>query len=96
MLNFEGLLTGLAAFFIIGLFHPVIIKLEYHYGKKVWWILFVPGLFFTIFSVFLSDFYSIISGCLGFALFWSTVEIFMQHKRVLRGQAKKNPERRYS
>lgn len=94
-MNFEGLLTGLAAFFIIGLFHPVVIKLEYHFGRKVWWALFIPGLFFSGFSLVLADIYSIISGCIGFALFWSTMEIFMQHKRVQKGQAKMNPRRNY-
>lgn len=28
--NFEGLGVGLAAFLVIGLFHPVVVKTEYH------------------------------------------------------------------
>jgi hypothetical protein len=95
MLNFQGVLIGLAAFFIIGLFHPLVIGLEYRYGKKVWWLLFIPGILFIILSVFLTRFYSIISGCIGFAFFWSTWEIFMQHERVMKGQAKRNPGRDY-
>ena len=95
MFNLEGFLAGLAAFFIIGLFHPVVIKLEYYYGKRFWWLLFLPGVFFALFSLWLSGLYSIMSGCIGFALFWSTAEIFMQHRRVLKGQAKKNPKREY-
>ena len=38
---------------------------------------------------------STLLGVTGFNLFWATHEIFLQHKRVLRGQAKKNPERVY-
>jgi hypothetical protein len=95
MLNLNGILIGLTAFFIIGLFHPLVIRLEYRYGKRVWWALFIPGIFFTVFSLFLTQFFSIISGCLGFAFFWSTGEIFMQHERVIKGQAKRNPERKY-
>jgi predicted PurR-regulated permease PerM len=95
MLNYQGVLIGLAAFFIIGLFHPLVIRLEYRYGKRYWWLLFVPALFFTVLSLFLTQYYSIISGCLGFAFFWSTGEIFMQHERVLKGQARRNPDRDY-
>ena len=29
MINFDGLLIGIATFLIIGLFHPVVVKAEY-------------------------------------------------------------------
>ena len=29
MINFDGLLIGIVTFFIIGLFHPVVVKAEY-------------------------------------------------------------------
>jgi hypothetical protein len=32
--NLQGLLIGLATFLIIGLFHPLVIKGEYHFGVK--------------------------------------------------------------
>lgn len=95
MINYQGVLIGLAAFFIIGLFHPLVIKLEYRFGKKIWWVLFIPGILFITLSLFLTQFFSIISGCLGFAFLWSTGEIFMQHERVLKGQANRNPKRNY-
>jgi uncharacterized membrane protein YdcZ (DUF606 family) len=41
--NWTGFLVGLAAFFMIGLFHPVVAKMEYHLGKGSWWMLFFPG-----------------------------------------------------
>jgi hypothetical protein len=69
MFNFQGLIIGLIAFFIIGAFHPLVTRLEYHYGKKTWWMLFIPGIIFCVLSVFLTRFYSIISGCIGFAFF---------------------------
>lgn len=31
-MNFDGLLVGLATFFIIGFFHPTMIKAEYYLG----------------------------------------------------------------
>ncbi len=94
-MNWSGFLLGAVAFLIIGLCHPLVAKLEYYRGKKSWWMLFVPGLLFLVLSFFTGDVISIISGIVAFALFWSTLEIFMQHKRVLKGQAKRNPHRKY-
>ena len=94
-MNWYGFLLGAVAFLIIGLCHPLVARLEYYRGKKSWWMLFVPGLLFLVISFFTGDVISIISGIVAFALFWSTLEIFMQHKRVIKGQAKRNPDREY-
>ncbi|MGM0530900.1 MAG: DUF4491 family protein [Bacteroidota bacterium] len=96
-LNIEGFAIGLLAFIIIGLFHPIVIKVEYHFGKKVWPVFLFSGIVFAILSLFFENkFVSVIFGVLGFALFWSTLELFKQHQRVLKGQAKKNPHRSYN
>lgn len=82
-LNIEGFLVGLFAFFLIGVFHPIVIKLERKYGKKVWPFLLIPGVVAAIASVFImSRLVSVGLGVLAFALFWSTIEIFKQEKRV--------------
>ena len=95
-LNLEGFAIGVLAFIIIGIFHPVVIKVEYHFGKKVWPVFLFLCLVFAIISLFfVNKFVSVILGVLGFALFWSTLELFKQHHRVLKGQAKKNPNRTY-
>ncbi|MCF8335162.1 MAG: DUF4491 family protein [Bacteroidales bacterium] len=95
-LNVEGFAIGLLAFVIIGVFHPVVIKVEYHFGKKAWPVFLFSGVVLTIVSLFSENtFLSVIFGVTGFALFWSTFELFQQHKRVLKGQAKKNPNRSY-
>ncbi len=94
-LYFTGPLMGLLSFLIIGFFHPVVAKLEYTYGKESWWVLFFPGVIFILLSLFLSTIWSIITGVLGFSMVWSTIEIFKQHHRVLKGQAKRNPNRKY-
>ena len=92
---FLGPLMGALSFVTIGIFHPVVAKLEYYYGKQSWWVLFFPGLFFIVLSLFLSDLASIALGVLGFSMLWSTHELFKQHNRVLKGQAKRNPNRKY-
>ncbi len=94
MLNWHGFLAGLAAFAIIGLFHPVVIKMEYHLGRKSWWMLFIPGVISLLLSFFLGTLGSILTGCLAFSLFWSTLEMFYQHNRVKRGRARMNPGRK--
>ena len=43
MINFDGLLIGIATFLIIGLFHPVVVKAEYYWGTKCWWIFLRSG-----------------------------------------------------
>lgn len=35
MINFDGLLIGIATFLIIGLFHPVVVKAEYYWGTEM-------------------------------------------------------------
>ena len=94
-LNWTGLLTGLGVFFMIGLFHPVVARMEYHLGKRSWWMLFFPGAGCLAASFFCQPVWSMLLGCLAFSLFWSTLEIFWQHERVLKGRARRNPERSY-
>ncbi|MDX9768849.1 MAG: DUF4491 family protein [Tenuifilaceae bacterium] len=96
IVGFKGFLVGIAAFIVIGTFHPLVIKLEYYFGKRVWWMLLLPGIVFIIISLFLNNTFSILFGVLGAGLLWSTLEIFWQHERALKGQCKRNPKRKYS
>ena len=94
--NYIGLLTGFAAFVCIGVFHPVVVKVEYHFGRPAWKWFFISGLLFAAASLFMvSQTMSIFAGTLGFALLWTSHEITEQHKRVLLGRAKRNPNRNY-
>ncbi len=42
--NLTGLCVGLCTFLVIGLFHPIVIKAEYHWGVRSWWVFLVVGL----------------------------------------------------
>ena len=96
-INYDGLLMGLVAFFMIGFFHPIVIKVEYYFGKKVWPLFVLMGIISIIISVFFTNNYlSVIFGVLGFSLIWSAGELIQQHKRVMLGRAKKNPKRDYN
>ena len=39
-----GIIIGAAVFVSIGICHPLVIKMEYHWGKQSWWIWLVAGL----------------------------------------------------
>lgn len=40
---FTGLIIGIATFLIIGIFHPLVIKGEYWFGVRIWWIFALSG-----------------------------------------------------
>ena len=43
-INLTGVLLGLASFLSIGLFHPIVIKSEYYFGTRCWWVFLLAGL----------------------------------------------------
>jgi hypothetical protein len=88
----NGIVIGAITFFTIGIFHPLIIYGEYHFGTKLWPIFLFIGLVLCVVSLFIED--SIFSGILGiiaFSCFWGIVELFNQKKRVERGWFPKKP-----
>ncbi|MDR2623841.1 MAG: DUF4491 family protein [Methanobrevibacter sp.] len=92
---FEGVIIGLISFLIIGVLHPVVIKGEYHLGKRIWPIFLLCGLIFLATSLFLEDLtLSIVSGVLGFSLLWSIHELHEQEERVKKGWFPYNPNRK--
>ena len=42
-MNFSGIVLGLVAFLCIGFFHPLVIKGEYYFGTKCWWVFALAG-----------------------------------------------------
>jgi uncharacterized membrane protein len=92
---FHGIIIGFASFILIGIFHPIVAKMEYYFGKQSWPWLGIPGIILLILSLFCSQIISIFLGVLAFSLFWSCIELFKQHTRVMQGRAKKNPLRNY-
>ena len=85
-MNFSGILVGLATFLIIGVFHPIVIKAEYHFGKGCWWVFLLIGLGFAALSLFIENsILSTICGVTAFSCLWSIFELFEQEKRVKKG-----------
>ncbi len=91
-----GLLIGLATFFTIGLFHPIVIKTEYHFGTRPWWIFLVVGIGCATAALFIgSIFWSALCGIVGFSSLWSIKELFEQRERVRKGWFPMNPRRKH-
>jgi uncharacterized membrane protein len=93
-MNFFGILIGLIAFLIIGVFHPIVIKTEYYFSKKVWPVFLVVGIICLLVSIFINDkFISAVIGVLGFSSLWSIHELIEQEERVKKGWFPKNPNK---
>lgn len=95
-LHFKGLLIGIATFLIIGFFHPVVVKAEYYFGTKCWWVFLVLGIFGTVGALLIADiFWSALCGVFAFSSFWTIKEVFEQEERVHKGWFPRNPKRTY-
>lgn len=94
-MNFTGLIIGVAAFLMIGMFHPIVIKAEYHFGTGCWWAFLLVGLAATAASLFIAHYiWSTLLGVFAFSCFWSILEVFEQQKRVEKGWFPANPKRK--
>lgn len=96
MIHWEGAALGLCTFLIIGIFHPIVIKTEYYFGTRPWWVFLSVGLLCAVGALFISSsFWSAICAIIGFSCLWSILELFDQKERVRKGWFPKNPKRHY-
>lgn len=94
-MNWSGITVGLATFLIIGVFHPIVIKAEYHFGKRCWWAFALAGVAFAVLSLFISNMVlATITGVTAFSCFWSIHELFEQENRVKKGWFPANPKKK--
>ncbi len=94
--NLTGITIGISTFLIIGMFHPAVIKSEYYWGVRCWWIYLVAGVAGMAATLCVDNVvFSSLLGVFSFSCFWSILELFEQEKRVKKGWFPKNPKRRY-
>ena len=94
-MNYYGLITAVVTFLIIGIFHPIVIKAEYYFGIRCWWVFLLLGLGCIGGSLLTdSQMLSIILGVVGCSWLWSILEIFEQRQRVKKGWFPMNPKRK--
>ena len=93
-MNFTGIIIGVATFLIIGLFHPLVIKGEYDFGVRCWWVFAVMGVVAVVAALFVEDvLLSTLLAVWGASSFWSIGELFEQRKRVEKGWFPKREKR---
>jgi len=91
---FTGIIIGAATFLTIGAFHPLVIKAEYYWGSRCWWMFLVLGLACIVASLLTSGIWSIVLGVVGFSSLWSIHELLKQRKRVDRSWFPEGPGHR--
>ncbi len=92
--NLLGLVIGIATFLIIGFFHPVVVKAEYYWGTRCWWIFLLLGLGGIAGSLATDNvLVSTLAGVFAFSSFWTIKELFEQEERVRKGWFPANPKR---
>ena len=95
-LHFTGILISVCTFVIIGVFHPIVIKVEYHFGTRPWWVFLLAGIASVAGALCLSNvFLSALLGVLGASCLWSIGELFEQKERVEKGWFPMNPKREH-
>lgn len=95
VLYFTGIIIAVSCFLIIGLFHPIVIKTEYHYGTKYWWIFLIAGIACVTVALFIENsIASAVLGIFGASSLWSIKELFEQRDRVKKGWFPMNPKRK--
>ena len=94
-MNFTGLIIAVITFLVIGLFHPIVIKGEYHFGTRCWWLFALDGIAFIAARLLVEDgIVSPVLGVVGCSCLWSILEIFEQKERVEKGWFPMNPKRK--
>lgn len=93
----SGLFIGICTFLIIGFFHPVVVKAEYYWGTRCWWVFLLLGIAGMVASTCVEDIlFSSLLGVFAFSSFWTIKEVFEQEERVKKGWFPKNPKRKYN
>lgn len=94
-MHFSGIIIAVITFFAIGLFHPIVIKCEYHFSCKIWPLFLICGILFVIVSLFVENpILSSTLGVTGCSCLWSIKELFEQRERVRKGWFPANPNRK--
>ena len=93
-MNFQGIVIGIMAFLVIGVFHPIVIASEYYIGKKIWPLFLILGILCIGVSLLIrNSTISAIVGVIGFSSLWSIHEIIEQEERVRKGWFPNNPNK---
>lgn len=92
---YTGIVIAVSTFLIIGICHPIVIKVEYYWGTRPWWVFLIVGIASVVGALFVEDVVvSSLLGVWGASMLWSIGELKQQRQRVLKGWFPMNPKRR--
>lgn len=92
--NLIGVIIAVATFLIIGIFHPIVIKAEYYFGVRCWWVFMLVGVVTLAASLMIRQLlWSTLLAVWSASSFWSIGELFHQRERVRKGWFPNNPKR---
>ena len=95
IMNYSGIIIALTTFLTIGIWHPIVIKTEYHWGTRAWVVYLAIVVACIAAALFISNiYYSSFFGVFGASALWGIGELFAQKRRVERGWFPMNPKRR--
>ncbi len=90
-----GIIIAVSTFLVIGFFHPIVIKTEYYFGTRPWWLFLLGGIVAICCSLCVKNvILSSLLGVIGASMLWSIGELFSQKKRVEKGWFEMNPKRK--
>ena len=94
-MSFTGVIIAALCFLSIGVFHPVVVKAEYHFSKKIWPVFLAIGVILLVISLFVQNvILQSLLGAVGCSSLWSIKELFEQEHRVKKGWFPENPKRK--
>ncbi len=92
---FTGIAIAVCTFLVIGIFHPIVIKTEYYFGTRPWWVFALVGVSCIVGSICIENtMVSAIVGVIGASSLWGIGELFEQKQRVEKGWFPMNPKRK--
>lgn len=81
-MHFEGIFIGFFSFAVIGVFHPIVMKGEYYFSRRIWPLYLCAGIMLTVISCFIGHtVVSSVLSVLGFYCFWN----IGQHREIQEG-----------
>ena len=93
---FTGISIAIMTFLTIGIWHPIVIKTEYHWGTRPWRVYLTIGIACLTAALFTENVYlSSFLGVFGASALWGIGELFSQKKRVQKGWFPMTPQRRH-
>ena len=78
--NMEGVVVGIVALVMIGVFHPIVIKCEYYFSHRIWPLFLAAGIGFLLAALFTEGMLSMILGLAGVSCLWSIRELQEESK----------------